>query len=248
MPGHIALLALSGIARPLVSPVVRVAHIATGSEMVGYDEVPREAQIRDTNSPMISALLQESHAERRFHCRIDESPTALESAIGAALEEGVHLLLVSGGASVGEHDHTRKVLIETGFELLVEGINSRPGKPLIVARKDGLIAFGLPGNPLSHFVCYHLFVHRAIARLTGGTPCALVGAKAADVSIARPRVGERWIPCRVICENATVAVQALPSQDSSDLTVLAQARGLLRVPAEGFENHEAGEFLPTGEF
>lgn len=247
-PGHIALLASAGIAFPMVSPAVCVAHIATGSEIVGYGEKPKVGQIRDSNSPMILGLLHETGAACLFHCRLDESPAALKAALSDALTTGVHLLLVSGGASVGDHDHTKAALRETGFELLVEGVKNRPGKPLIVARKDNVLAFGLPGNPLSHFVCFHLFVRRAISRLRGEAPTALLHVRVADAQTIKPNPRESWLPGRVSCDHAEITVQTLPWHDSSDLTPLAQVQGLLRVPPEGLPENGIGEFLPTGNF
>ena len=247
-PGRIALLAATGIARPLVSPVVRVAHIATGSEIVGYEEQPGTGQIRDSNSPMIAALLLEAGAERRFHRRLDESPAALKAAIGEALASGVHLLLVSGGASVGDHDHTKTVLSETGFELLVENINCRPGKPLIIGRREGMIAFGLPGNPFSHFVCFQLFVRRAIAGLLAEPAATLVTARVISPDSLRANPRESWVPCRMTGDNGEIVAQPLPLRDSSDLTVLTQAHGLLRVPAEGLGSNGIAKVLPTGNF
>jgi len=245
-PGRIALLASAGMDRPMVSPLVRVAHITTGSEIVGYGEKPEEGQIRDSNSPMISALLREHGADCFFHRRLDESPAALKAAIGDALAAGADLLLVSGGASVGEHDHTRPVLRGAGFDLLVERVNIRPGKPLVVATKDGLVAFGLPGNPLSHFVCLHLFVRRAITRLMSGASPAFLHMRVADAIKPNPR--ESWLPCRVRCDGAEMVLQTLPWRDSSDVTALAQVQGLLRVPPEGLTQGVVGEFLPTGIF
>ena len=244
-PGRIALLASAGIARPMVSPFIRVAHIATGSEIVSCEQAPEEGQIRDSNSPMLAALLREAGAEVVFHRRVDESPGALQACIEKASEAGMDLLLVSGGASVGDHDHTREAFIRTCFNLLVAGVNSRPGKPLIVAMQNGVPAFGLPGNPLSHFVCFHLFVRRALSRLTGGPPPSLVPVQVQEAHSIRPNPRESWLPGRLLWAPPAMMVQLLPWSDSSDLTGLAQVQGLLRVPPGGLG--ENGTFLITGD-
>ena len=80
------------------------------------------------------------------------------------------LLLVSGGASVGEKDFTRPLLEWLGFEIVFSQVNVRPGRPLIFGVGGSRVAFGLPGNPLSHFVCFHLFVATALAKLVGEEP------------------------------------------------------------------------------
>jgi len=248
-PGRIALLATAGITRPKVSRIVQVAHVITGSEIVGSGEQPAPGQIRDSNSPMILALLRDkAGVECSFHRRLAESPAALKATIEEVLGAGIDLLIVSGGASVSERDHTKPVLRDTGFELLVEQVNCRPGKPLTVGIKKRLPAFGLPGNPLSHFVCFHLFVRRAIARLTGEAPPALLRMRVEDAHRVKPNPRESWLPCRLISDEAGMAAQILPWRDSSDLTALAHVHGLLRVPSEGLNRDGVGEFLPTGEF
>ena len=75
--------------------------------------------------------------------------------------------MISGGASVGEKDFTRPLLEWLGFEIVFSQVNVRPGKPLIFGVNGSRVAFGLPGNPLSHFVCFHFAVATALARLAG---------------------------------------------------------------------------------
>ena len=110
-PGRLAILASAGVARPLVSPLPRVAHIATGGELVDCDSVPAAGQIRDTNSPLLAALVQAHGAELVRHRRVDEAPENLGQALEDALAARPDILLVSGGASVGDHDHTRACLV-----------------------------------------------------------------------------------------------------------------------------------------
>lgn len=245
-PGAIAVLAAAGAARPMVSPAIRAAHVATGRELVECDAVPGDGEIRDSNSPMISALLREAGAEPVWHRRVDEDPAALASAIAAALGARPHLLLISGGASVGDHDHTGGVLRESGFDLLVRGVAIRPGKPLIVARRDQLLAFGMPGNPLSHFVSFHLFVRRAIDRLSGAASRPLVRLPVEDAAAVRPNPRESWWPCRFVRADAGLRVAPLPWRDSSDITALARVEGLLRVPPDGIGPSGVAEVLVTG--
>jgi len=130
----------------------------------------------------------------------------------------------------------------------VESVKSRPGKPLVVGIKNKIPAFGLPGNPLSHFVCFHLFVRHTLARLLGETAPTLLRVRVTDAHTVKPNPRESWLPCRVTCDDTGMTAQMLPWRDSSDLTALAQVRGLLRVPPEGLDENGTGEFLPTGEF
>jgi len=241
--GALALLASVGATTPLVSRPARVAHLVTGGELVSPDTTPAQGQIRDSNSTLIAALLRDTGAALIWQQRVSDSRTATADALTAALATNADVILVSGGASVGDHDHTGALLAAQGFTIHYDKVASRPGKPFIAASRDGRLAFGLPGNPLSHFVCFHLFVKRVLARLAGTEPSALVRAKLAPRAELRPDPRETWWPCVWADEGATRRVLPLPWRDSSDLTVLGAAEGLLRVPATAGAGAEV-EVLP----
>ncbi len=229
--GALALLASVGATTPLVTRRPRVAHLITGGELVPPETLPAQGQIRDSNSTLIAALLCDSNSDLIWQQRVGDSRPAASDALAAALATSPDILLISGGASVGDHDHTAALLAAQGFTIHCAKVASRPGKPFIAASRGDCLAFGLPGNPLSHFVCFHLFVKRLLARLAGAAPVALVHAKLAPNSALRPDPRETWWPCLWADEGTTRRVLPLPWRDSSDLTVLGAATGLLRVPA-----------------
>lgn len=245
--GRVALLAAAGVSEPLVSPEVRAAHLATGCEVVGHGEIPAEGQVRDSNSPMIGALLAELGVERVWHGRVGEDADALAAAIADATREGAHILLVSGGASVGEHDHTATALRDAGFEILIEGVAIRPGKPMLFGRRGELLAFGLPGNPLSHFVCFNLFVRRAIEMLKGRSPARPVWFPLCDGESPGASSRETWWPCRIAWDCGAPSAAPLRWRDSSDILCLAKADGLLRVPTGGVGGGGMAEVVPTAD-
>src|SRR5205823_3771133 len=115
-----------------------------------------------------------------------------------------HLVLVSGGASVGDKDFTRPLLEWLGFKIAFNRVKIRPGAPLIFGQADRQVAFGLPGNPLSHFVCFHLFVSAAWSGLAGAKPktfsWGILAAKLDDA--ANPR--ETLWPARSKIEGGRV--------------------------------------------
>ena len=124
------------------------------------------------------------------------------------------MLLVSGGASVGDHDHARAALESAGFRFEAHGIEVRPGKPIGLARRGGQWAVALPGNPVSHLVALNLFVLPLLLALEGAPPAAprlLRGLLDAPVAKAIPKRdtfwpsfarwnGEEWrlTPCRFL--------------------------------------------------
>ena len=166
--GKLALLASAGCAQPLVSPRLRVAHFTTGDEIIPPGQTPKPGQIRDSNSILIRSLLQPWPGDiLQAHLPEDFAAAKWESNRWKAEIEHANLVLISGGASVGERDFTRPFLEWLGFETVFSQVNVRPGRPLIFGVSGNRVAFGLPGNPLSHFVCFHFAVAAALATLTG---------------------------------------------------------------------------------
>lgn len=239
-PGEIAVLAASGNARPLVCPRPKVAHAVTGDEIVGAGEIPAPGQVRDSNGPLISALLTQSGIRGNGPARWRDDPEGVSAGLSSAPFAGADLLLVSGGAGGGDHDHTRWALERAGFEVHCSRVNSRPGRPLLFASNGRRLAFGLPGNPLSHFVVFHLFVARALARLGGGTPRGFQRAFLAADSPGEGGKGATFRPCRVHLEDGTLRAVPIPWNNSGHVGALAGASGLLRA-APGMANLSRGE-------
>jgi molybdopterin molybdotransferase len=231
--GALALLASAGCVQPLVTRLPCVLHVATGNEIVPPEQAPTRGQIRDSNSTLVSAFFAGWGVapEQR---RVGEDATSLASGIRhpASGMTAPDLLLISGGASVGEHDFTRRLLEEAGFTLRVSKTTARPGKPLIVATRGGTLAFGLPGNPLAHFVCLNLYVRAALRVLAGRAPAPLfhAGVLAADLD-AGSNARETFWPARWAWRDGVASLTPLRWSSSGDLTALATANALLRVTA-----------------
>lgn len=231
--GALALLASLGAATPPVTRRPRVLHVATGNEIVPPEQTPATGQIRDSNTTLVRAFLAARGLTAR-HLRAPEdfaAATALlrDPAHGAA---DVDLLLVSGGASVGEHDFTRRLLTDLGYEILIAKAATRPGKPLIVARRGTALAFGLPGNPLAHFVCLHLFVQAALDAVAGLPPNSPFrdGRLAADLDNDGNGRETLW-PAQLAAHDSALALEPLRWISSGDLSSLARANAFIRVPA-----------------
>lgn len=228
-PGEIALLASAGVVAPRVVPRPRVAHVTTGREVVPAGGPLGPAQVRDVNGPLIAALLREAGAALVAQAHVDERREALVEAGAGAGDFDV--LLVSGGSSVGRHDNSRAALEALGFEVLVERVASRPGKPLVVARRGAQWAFGLPGNPVAHYVTFHIFIARALARLAGRTAheerTARLAAGYEPTSDAR----ETFWPAKFVAGSGGREVALLRWIDSGDVAALAGVEALVRIPA-----------------
>lgn len=243
-PGCLGLLASLGMVHPVVSRLPRVAHLVTGAELVDPSQFPQEGQIRDVNSIMIRSLLRLCPAELLYHTRIGDARKDFLLSIQEALRHRPDLILLSGASSVGDQDHSHAALIEIGFRSVVRQIAMRPGKPMILAQMGDTLALGLPGNPLSHFVCFHLFVRRILHRLSGHTPVPLLLAELPPDADWKIDSRETWWPCHLSANRAILTAHPLPWRDSSDLSCLSQANALIRIPA-GRKAGSPVEVLPT---
>jgi molybdopterin molybdotransferase len=228
--GTAGLLASLGCARPLVSRCPRVLHLATGNEIVAPDQTPDKGQIRDSNSTLVKAFLAGWGIIPRQQ-RTGEDATKIEAAIESE-GKGFDLLLVSGGASVGEHDFTRRILEQAGFTIHVSKTTVRPGKPLIVAQRGNTLAFGLPGNPLAHFVCLNLYVQTALEGLLGlQRGSAFQQGVLANELSADANARETFWPAMWHLDAGRASLTPLRWSSSGDLTSLASANALIRVTA-----------------
>lgn len=243
-PGTIGLLASLGVSKVPVSSLAQVAHLVTGGELVDADQTPKSGQIRDSNSPLIACLLSSFPAQLAWQKRVGDGKDQFLAALRDALAAKPRLLLVSGASSVGDQDHTASALEQLGFQIQARQVCVKPGKPLILAQHRDTFAFGLPGNPLSHFVCYHLFVRRVLRRWAGLPPAEPLEAELLDAQTVRSDSRETWWPGRLEPQSGRYRARALPWRDSSDLTCLATADCLIRIPA-GQQARSPVKVLPT---
>jgi molybdopterin molybdotransferase len=229
-PAELALLAHVGLTTPPVSPAVRAIHFTTGNELVDPSCQPAPGQIRDTNSTLIGAMLADRGAALVHQGRCGDSLEALAGAIGGAAPTW-DLLLISGGASVGDYDFGARALEQLGFAIHFRQMNLRPGKPLIFATRGPQAAFVIPGNPVSHFVTFHTTIARAIECLEGAPASwPVASVLLGDAITEGPNPRETWWPARVRLGDAGFSAAPLAWQSSGDLCGIASTNGLIRIP------------------
>jgi molybdopterin molybdotransferase len=163
----LAVLAQVGSICPKVSPLPTITHIATGEELIDPASKPKAGQIRDTNSSLVAALAQQCGTAITAHGRLGDN---LEDIVRFASDHPADLLLISGGASVGDHDFGARALRMLDYKIYFERMNLRPGKPLTFASRGRQAAFVIPGNPVSHFVCFHVAIRLALECLQARPP------------------------------------------------------------------------------
>jgi molybdopterin molybdotransferase len=207
-----------------------VAILATGDEIVLPGEAVPEGGIVSSNSHMLAALIRAAGAEATILPVAGDTPEAIAAAVSGAPR--ADLLVTTGGASVGDHDAVQAGLGQLGFTLDFWKIAMRPGKPMISGSLRGVPVLGLPGNPVSAFVCAVLFLVPAIERLLGlpgDAPRTLPARAGAPIRANDHRADHLRATLR---QNDSGALEATPfaRQDSGMLSVLARADCLILRP------------------
>ncbi|MHB8655671.1 MAG: molybdopterin molybdotransferase MoeA [Terriglobia bacterium] len=240
-PAEIGLLASVGQARVKVFVEPRVAILPTGDEIVAVDRQPEWFQIRNSNAVALAAQVAAAGGVPRIAGIAPDLKEPLTRLIENGLE--ADLLLMSGGVSMGKYDLVAQVLKDLGAEIYFQGVAIRPGKPLVFGSVHGKYFFGLPGNPVSTFVTFELFVRPAIALLSGG--------KFECPGFLRARLGKpfrqkngltAFMPARVQRENTDPVVNLVGWQGSGDLVGVAAANCFL-VVHPGQTEIAAGEWV-----
>jgi molybdopterin molybdotransferase len=247
----LALLASVGKTSVQVSKRPRILHLTTGDEIVPPEQVPSEGQIRNSNASLIRALGEEHGAGEVIHFHSGDNLAELLRLVDEAKPETYDMILISGGSGQGSYDFAAEVFKHLGATIHFREVNVRPGKPLIFGTaprgESAQIVFGLPGNALSHFLCFHLFVRRALdhllSRPAANTTRGFLAEPMKDTMNAR----ETWWPAVVAVKDGRVECRAVSWKSSGDITRLPAANALIHVPAST-SHFDAGtmvELLPT---
>jgi molybdopterin molybdotransferase len=239
-PAELGVAASVGRAELACAKRPRVAVLTTGDELTEPGEALAPGGIYSSNAFALGAQAQRSGGVLVQRVRVPDGTDETREALALALDEA-DVVIVSGGVSVGPHDHVKPALRELGVEERFWGVRLRPGKPVWFGERDGTLAFGLPGNPVSTMVTFQLFVRPALAALQGASPEPRVVT--ASLAEALPRNPRREQAIRVNLAQSANGLQASPTtgaQGSHVLTSMLGADGLAIV-ASGEGDAPAGE-------
>ena len=235
---QIALAAQCGYHELTVAPKPRVAILSTGDELVPVEAVPGPSQIRNSNAPMLAALVAAAGGIPVVLPAVPDQEAALDAALFHALN--ADLLLVSGGISVGRFDLVEDAVTRMGARFFFGGVAIQPGKPVAFGQlprlgQTPLPFFALPGNPISSAVTFHLFAAPLLAALSDDTAPQPRFALAHLTGNWSGKPGlTRFLPA--YCDfGPTPEVRLVPWQGSGDLAAFARSNCLLVIPAEAQE-------------
>ncbi len=221
-PGQIGVLAALGVRNVRVHALPRVGHLATGSELVAFDQNPCRGQIRDCVGPLLQARLKEMGMAMHSLGIVRDEQQELEATVGKVLENDVAIL--TGGVSVGKYDGVREALARWNVETLFWKVDMKPGKPIYFGKRGKTFVFGLPGNPLSALVGFELFVRPLLKRLRG-EPLGLPGKIPLKSGYLR-RGGRKTHVITVAITQPKGQAMPLTPQGSHRVGQLARANGL----------------------
>ena len=234
-PAAIGFLASIGISAVKVYPNPLVVILITGKEIKKPGESLQRGQLYDSNSYILTSVLEQLHITEVSIRWIDDDLEELSKELDQAISN-FDLVLLTGGVSVGDFDFVGKAAMLTGVEELFHKVKQRPGKPLFFGKKGRKIIFGLPGNPSSVLTCFYEYVTHAIEQMTKKKKLMTVERLPLAKAIQKKKGLTQFLKGN--CENGVVS--ALEAQESFRLSSFATANCLIR-----FEEDQ--ELLAAGD-
>lgn len=250
----IAAIASFGYAQIKVYKKPKAAILATGSEIVNISETPQKDQIRNSNSIMLKAFAEKLRLETDVLPLVHDDYETLKRTIRETIkdqrskskEQKPHILILTGGVSVGDYDFTKPALRELGAEIFFEKISLKPGKPTVFARLNDVLIFGLPGNPVSVAVTFALFARTAILRMQSAKNCELKkGFAVCAERIKGAFERDCYLPVSLSTNaQGQLMIESLRFAGSSNFIAFARADALVFVPqGKNLEQGDAAEIL-----
>jgi molybdopterin molybdotransferase len=235
-PGKLALLAFAGKPSVRVVRRPRVVIVCTGNELVDVAAKPARGQVRNSNAVALSALVRAAGGEPRYEGAALDNYAGLAAMLQSA-QLGADLLITTGGASGGERDLVKNVLIGLGADFHFTHVAMRPGRPFGFAEWGRIPVCVLPGNPAAAFVCFHKLVGPALARLSGRRACELPRLRARLDAELHARPGRpHFVLARIHREAEGFVVRPLVNQCSALVRSAADANAIVTV------QEKSGEF------
>ncbi|MHC4691548.1 MAG: molybdopterin molybdotransferase MoeA [Planctomycetota bacterium] len=224
---HIAVLASLGCSEPLVSVQPRVGIIATGSELVDPGQKPSACQIRNSNAFQLAAQVTNSAGIATNYGIAADTEEAIDSMFKKGAAEN-DVLIFSGGVSMGDYDLVPGILEKNNVRLLFEKVAVKPGRPTVFGVSNEIFCFGLPGNPVSTFIIFELFVKPFLFKMMGHNYTPVVSYGQLEKTITNKKTErDSWLPVAFTEKNKVAIVEY---HGSAHINALSEADGLLCIP------------------
>jgi molybdopterin molybdotransferase len=239
----IAVLAAFGYTTVKVGKRPRVAVMSTGNEIVDVGDTPDKDQIRNSNTPLLAVYAEQCGAVVNALPIAGDEIENLKSNIANA---NCDMLILTGGVSVGKYDFTKAALAELGAKIYFDKIALRPGKPTVFAKLADTLIFGLPGNPVSAAVTFHLFARAALLQMQGAAhPSPKSGTAILGNTLKGAKERDSYIPAKLTTDKkGSLIANPVKWGGSSDFISFARADALVFVPqGKILEEKETAEIV-----
>jgi molybdopterin molybdotransferase len=229
-PQDLGLLAMLGIANITIHKIPRVALLSSGDELVEVSVPLTAGKIHDSNSYTLGALIESTSAEVIRLGVAKDSRRSVTNLLNKAIKKKVDLILTSAGVSVGAFDFVKEA-IEADGSLDFWKVNMRPGKPLAFGEYQGVPFIGLPGNPVSAFVGFEVFVRPLLEKLGGQLNSGRITVRVRCEQEIESDGRESYLRAKIRSDNGVYSASLTGHQGSGNLLSLVQADALLIIPA-----------------
>lgn len=237
-PPEVGIIASMGLAAVQVYKKIKVGIVTTGSEIVAPGKPLTEGQIYNSNAYSLSAQVLQTGAEVVFAGTVADDVESIKTKI-AGLMADCRMVLISGGVSMGDYDFVPGILKDLGVTLHFEKVAIQPGKPTVFGTKGDTVVFGMPGNPVSTFTIFEIFVKRMLHKLMGYDyePSVLKAVMKKDFKRKR---SERtaYVP---VVYRGDGTVEPVEYHGSAHINALSRANAMLKIPIGENELPEGSE-------
>ena len=227
---EVGLLAMLGLSEVPVYRLPKVALLSCGDELLPVEAPLTPGKIHDANSFILAALSESAGVELIRLGVASDTEADIRSRLLRAIDEKADVIISSAGVSMGAFDYVKSV-VEADGELDFWKVNMRPGKPLAFGKYHGIPFFGLPGNPVSAYVGFEVFVRPALEKLSGQTLRLHPSQKARLSEPVMSDGRESYLRAIVTDEKGHLIARLTGHQASGNLLSLVQANALLIVPS-----------------
>jgi molybdopterin molybdotransferase len=238
-PQHIAMFATVGCISPLVYQNPQIGIISTGSELVGPDRNPTSSQIRNSNGPQLFAQAAKYAFLAKSYGIVPDDKKLILKFIEKSVQEN-DVTILSGGVSVGDFDFVPEIIQKLGFEIHFSKINIKPGMHTIFASKGNKYIIGLPGNPVSSFIQFEVFVLPFLRKLMNYTQPEIRISLPMNCDFTRKKSDrDECLPVQITLNNK---VEMINYHGSAHIHAYHQAFGFITIPA-GITEIKKGEIV-----
>ena len=220
---HISILATVGLVEAEVYKLPKIAICSTGDELVGVKQTPLPHQIRQSNVYFMAADLESENISASLY-HLPDNKEELEEELLLILQEH-DVVLLSGAVSKGKRDYLPQSLISIGLQTVFHRVAQRPGKPFLFASMNQKLVFGFPGNPVSTFVCFHLFFKHWLSSCLHQSSKTITAKLCEEVAV--PATLTLHVLVKLFYEEGECFAQPILISTSGDVISLIHADGIV---------------------